>query len=351
MTCQIENILKKTDIKIIQFNLENFFVFLDQPEKLNFSNLTEFEWQRASVSLKENKSLTHLKKIAQFVLKENADIYIFCEVGGRESIEYFCKYFLEQKYQAQIIEGNSDRGIDLAYIVKSDSLFKYDLRTHKNRPIDFLYPHEEKNPQIVSSLKSHKFSRDVLELRVFSKEEQCQMPCFVVLNVHLKSQLDKDGIDPLGKKRRAAEFKKLLEIYREISLEFDNNVPVIIGGDFNGRVSALRTDPEFLEIHEMKNNEPDLALTDILEYSEVPEEKRTTHVQFSPQGRISYRQFDYIFVSNHLKKFIHKNQAYVYRFEDEFGMQLPLPQSLQERKTLPSDHLPVVLRLSIASSD
>lgn len=219
-------------LRIAQFNLENFFVYIDHPLDMSLEKISEGEWQKHSISIFDNKSLQHLRDIAKCMRDINADIYLLCEVGGVESINNFAKYFLNDEYRAFSIEGNSDRGIDLAYLVRKSLGFKFDLITHKNRALDFLYPHERQSilSGHLNSKHSLRFSRDVLELRVFNAQigGSIERPCLILLNVHLKSQLDKENIDPQGKDRRKAELEKLVEIYLEISQEFNNQVPVLI---------------------------------------------------------------------------------------------------------------------------
>ncbi len=333
--------------KIAQFNLENFFVYMDHPLKQSISEISESEWQNQSISLFDNKSLLHLKEIARCLLDIDADIFLLCEVGGLESLQNFNEHFLNNAYQAYSHEGNSERGIDLAYLVKKNPILKYELITHKDRPLDFLYPHEKPNdrqtafPQLLDSKQSHKFSRDVSELRVFNQASQ--KPILICLNVHLKSQLDKENIDPLGKDRRRAELEKLLEIYLEISKEFNHEVPMVIGGDFNGIASKQNTDPEFLSIYTKT------PLLDVFDVAGLAQENRITHIQIPPYGKAWLKQFDYLFISPHLQSKMIKEACYVYRYKDQFGSAQSLPTTLIEKRKLASDHYPVVASFKLNS--
>ena len=198
--------LKK--LRIAQFNLENFFVYMDHPILTSLDKISEEEWQKQSISTFDNKSLENIREIAKCIRDIDADVYALCEIGGIESINNFAKHFLNNEYRAFSIEGNSDRGIDLAYLVKSSLPLSCELRSHKERSIDFLYPHERQGVLggYLDPKHSLKFSRDVLELRLSSQNRN--EPEIILLNVHLKSQLDKDNIDPLGKDRRKAELEK-----------------------------------------------------------------------------------------------------------------------------------------------
>ena len=328
--------LDRKNLKIAQFNLENFFVYMDHPMQTSIDQISETDWQKQSISTFDNKSLHGIRGIAKCIRDMNADVYALCEVGGIESITNFAKYFLNGEYKPFSIEGNSDRGIDLAYLVKSDLPLKVELRTHKERPIDFLYPHERQSVLggYLDPKHSLKFSRDVLEMRLF--QEGKAVPEIVILNVHLKSQLDKDNIDPLGKDRRKAELEKLLIIYAEVYGEFEKKVPVLIAGDFNGIASSQTTDAEFISLHKRT------ALKDVFDIANIPAEKRVTQLQFAPSGKCWKKQFDYIFVSPNLKDLVIPEETFVYRFKDDFGVEMNLPSTLNEKRKLASDHYPIV---------
>ena len=327
-------------LRISQFNLENFFVYMDYPLLTSLDQMTESEWQKHSISNFENKSLLNIRAIAKCIRDINADVYALCEVGGIESIQNFAKNFLADEYRAFSIEGNSDRGIDLAYLVKANLAFQIDLRTHKDRSIDFIYPHEKQSVQggYLDPKYQLKFSRDVLELRLFKNSSE--EPSLIVLNVHLKSQLDKDNIDPQGKDRRKAELEKLLEIYNEIYVGLNEKVPIVVAGDFNGIASQYGTDPEFLSLRKKT------TLQDVFDLAEIPQEQRVTQLQFAPSGKCWRKQFDYIFVSPNLQKHVIASETFVYRFKDELGSEMSLPSTLNEKRKLASDHYPVVTTLS-----
>src|SRR5690606_24436372 len=146
------------------FNVENLFVFMDRFNDQDLRQLPEKTWQSLSTSITQNKPLQKLWALARCIEEMNPDILCLNEVGGLESLENFNKHFLESRYESHLVEGNSHRGIDVGYLIKKDHAFKPLLISHKNRPIDFLYPHETEGP---GKSKSHYFSRDVAELRLF----------------------------------------------------------------------------------------------------------------------------------------------------------------------------------------
>lgn len=331
-------------LRLLEFNVENLFLYLDHHRGEDLAKLTESGWQALTSSTTANKPIKQIRRLAAAIRDINPDIMIFCEVGGRESLANFNRYFLKDLYQSHLLEGNSDRGIDLGYLVRKTLPFKYDLISHRHRPIDFLYPHELLTKETgydhlrAGRIKSHRFSRDVLELRVFEGDEVT--PVMIILQVHLKSQLDPLRIDPQGRDRRRAEAEKLVKIQQEISQEFNGKVPVLLAGDFNGGAWRQQTDVEFESIY----RETDLE--DCLQLAGVPEDERFTHMQISSRRVAQSKQLDYIFVPKSLASRVNKNETWVYRYKDELGMTLIIPRNIHEKRELPSDHYPVVLTLN-----
>lgn len=327
-------------LKIVQLNAENLFLFLDDHTPRDWKNLPEKEWQRLSSATVPNKPILKTLWLAETLLDINADIVCLNEVGGEESLNNFAKFFLGGRYRPYIMEGNSDRGIDVGYLVRNDFPFKLELRTHKNRPLNFLYPHERDTNLYLEGLeperivKTHYFSRDCAELRVFSEDEPGK-PKLVILLVHLKSKLDPDGIDPEGRERRKAECKTLMEIYREIRAEFSPSIPTIVAGDFNGSARKGSTAEEFEEMTKTD-------LESVIDIAGHDGEVAATQLQFNRGGGINFLQIDFLFVSPELKEHLISEQVGVYRYKSDLRVTLPLPKTIDQRIALPSDHYPVV---------
>jgi endonuclease/exonuclease/phosphatase family metal-dependent hydrolase len=380
-------------IRFVEFNVENLFILLDHYRPASDphpSLISEERWRKLSSSTTPNKPIHQVRQLAAAITDLNPDIVMLCEVGGRESLENFSHYFLNNQYSAHLIEGNSNRGIDLGYLVRRTLPYNFDLLSHKHRHIDFLYPHELQSKETgykhLGSARrtSHKFSRDVLELRAFANEAQnatqndaeLVTPEFIVLLVHLKSQLDRERIDPNGRDRRRAELEKLVKIYNEINHEFEGRVPVLMTGDFNGvaarglvaaaaagisassvdnsvvagaaggdgalspsGVLTTSVDPEFEALYR------DSDLEDCLELAGVFRDERMTYMQFYNKRPPINKQLDYIFVPSSLASRVNSSETWVFRYKDDQGLTLLLPRSLNEKRLLPSDHYPVVLTL------
>lgn len=353
------NALQTRDFSFCVFNVENLFLHFDQQPSLTneiqFEKLTEDDWQRLSTSTIANKPLRQVLELARCFAELSPDIAMLCEVGGRESISNFARYFLGDRYQPFLLEGNSDRGIDVGYLVKRSLPFTYDLRSHKNRSIDLIYPHERQT--VLSeyadgvAMPEHRFSRDVVELRIYprvTKQPQAElstaaMPLMILMLTHLKSQLDPERIDPQGRDRRKAELEALVSIYNELRAEFGHQVPVLLGGDFNGNAGPRATDPEFVAIYEQSDLREALSATDI------PEGERFTYLQINGNRPAAARQLDYFFLSPELVQRLDKQKTFVYRFKDHLGRPMAVPRNLNEKRLLPSDHYPVFLTLKSSS--
>ena len=297
--------------------------------------LEENQWQKLSQSVYDNKPLFKTKQIAQTIKNMNLDILQLTEVGGLESLKNLNKYFLDDLYSPILIEGNSDRSIDVGFLIRKTSHFYFDLMTHKNRSIDFLYPHERlsKKTNYPPKIISHKMSRDCAELRLFKKD--VNRPFLILLLTHLKSPLDPERIDPAGTERRTAELKTCVNIYNELKIEFPH-CPVMLSGDFNGNASKTNTEPEFTDLY-LKTD-----LIDVLELAQVPAPERSTFIQIKSGLRSEGRQIDYCFVPEILQQNVVISSAKVFEFQDEFGSNLKRPETIEQKMALPSDHYPLI---------
>ena len=315
--------------KVVQVNAENLFIYLDDTSDRDWRKMSEREWQDLSHATVANKPLSKTLWLGDSLLHIDADIIMVNEVGGVESLTNFSRHFLNDLYTPHLIEGNSDRGIDVGFLIKKDLELKPELRTHKDRTLGFLYSHEQAGP----TLKSHRFSRDCAELRLFNNSSN--RPAVIMLLVHLKSKLDPKGIDPFGRERRRAELKTLIEIYHEVRAEFTPAVPVIIAGDFNGCAQRALLADEFAS----------LAHTDlqsVCDLKGLTPELAATQVQIGRGNKVTTLQIDYIFVSPELQSELILEGVEVYRYLSDMRVPMPLPQTMEQRSYLPSDHYPVI---------
>lgn len=329
-------------LKVLLLNAENLFLLSDQNLTEEHLNLDQGKWNRLSTSIYDNKPLEKAKALAKIVQETNPDVILLCEVGGIESLQNFNRLFLGEKYSPALIEGNSNRNIDVGYLLRKNMGFYFDIITNKNRPINYLYPHERKSHETgypIRSAKvgtSHKFSRDVAELHLFQNDRE--KPFFIFLLTHLKSRLDPDNVDPNGFERRQAELKTLLEIYRELEKKHDYKVPIVVGGDFNGNATDINTDPEFVDIYTTD-------LKDVCTLAGIKNEHAATFYQVGRGSKTDGKQLDYCFLSPAAAQYLNKTSVQVYRYKDHLGLPFDPPTTLEAKMKLPSDHYPVLFEL------
>jgi hypothetical protein len=240
-------------------------------------------------------------------------------VGGHESLANFAKHVLNDEYFSLSLPSNSDRGIDLGYLIKKTLPFQVAIHTH----VDFTLPYPAK-----------RFSRDVLRLDLI-RNEKIEM---IFLLVHIKSKLDLKKADFEGRNRRILEVKGLLEIYEKLLV---HQVPILVGGDFNGHAGEKETEEEFKALYDKTD------LKDIAYLAKIPEEERFSYIYFNRGGNRFVQQIDYLFISESFAHLIDASECYFPRYKNASGIPLPIPTRMEQKNTLPSDHYPflAVLRL------
>jgi exonuclease III len=307
-------------MRIVTLNCENLFISSSEenpPERvIPFSML---------------KSKKKIIGLAKALLKIDGDIVFLSEVGKEESLKEFSEKFLDSKYNYSIIEGNSNRGIEIAYLIKKELPYTFQHLTHRNRELELKIP-PLKGP--------FRMSRDIAELRILDGPEDTD-PILILLGVHLKSKRDDEGHDWQGQKRRKAEVELLTQTYRILNKRYSKKVPILAMGDFNGLAQKDKHDEEFQGIYR------DTSWQDILELIDWPLEKRITFVSFDRNYEAQQMQLDYIFLPSQLhQKFKPKNSG-IYQYTDDSGIPFKIPCGPSYKGLLPSDHWPVVCELDL----
>lgn len=299
-------------------NAQDLFLFMDKHnhDELPVTELTEIKWQLMSSSLFSNKSKEKCQILALTIKEANADIVMVTEVGGPESLANFAKYVLDDEYFALSLPSNSDRGIDLGYLVRRSLPYKVDIHSH----IDYPLP-----------LPAKRFSRDVLRLDL-SENGSMKM---ILLLVHIKSKLDLKRADFEGRTRRVLEVKGLLEIYQKLTADYPK-IPILIGGDMNGHAGEKDTEEEFKPIYETTD------LKDCAFLANIPEEDRFSYIYFNRGGNRFVQQIDYLFISEKFKDLLIPTECYFPRYKNLTGAPLPIPKRMEQKNILPSDHYPFV---------
>ncbi|MFW7378953.1 MAG: endonuclease/exonuclease/phosphatase family protein [Oligoflexus sp.] len=332
-------------LKIMQYNVQDLFIELAYPlSTKDLIGLNETQWQSLGGGDEPLKPLFKLRAIAEIISKEQPDIVCLCEVGRAISLQNFTRLFLNDSYEALLIESNSERGIDNGFLTRKDSGIRGKLLTHCDWPISFQYPHEmdpiaySVNAVLAQYLDlgkadDRRLSRDIPALQVYDKNNQLIL---IILLAHLKSKYDPDGLDPLGLTRRTAELKALVAIYQQLTRKHSPYVPIIVAGDLNGNASLDQTDQEFFPLYQQTDLQDALRLAGRKPY------ERYTHLTFTRENTLA-NQLDYIFLPKILHKKIVPEATYVYRyrFPDDSRDEIMPPFSFKDRALLPSDHYPV----------
>ncbi|MDO9180856.1 MAG: hypothetical protein Q7U04_00540 [Bacteriovorax sp.] len=309
-------------MKLCLFNVENFFLFPGPQGDGLKKPIDKIEW------------------IARTIREINADVTMMCEVGGLESLDLFNTKYLNSEYITSLRKGNSDRGIEMGYLIKKDFAFNTEHISHAHESIEFNYHFEiMENKNMLPGLlphPPHKFSRDISELRIL-KDDQVVM---ILLLVHLKSKWDRDGVDFNGKERRKAELKALVKTYNRLRAEFNFKVPVVISGDLNGVAQKGLQEPEFDDLYTQTD------LEDVLEVIDEPHERRLTFFYFSKDQVREAFQLDYILLPPELHALVKKEDSGIYLFRDQHDTPLTYPKENYQRYALPSDHYPIVASLN-----
>jgi endonuclease/exonuclease/phosphatase family metal-dependent hydrolase len=283
--------------------------------------LTEIKWQLMSSSLFSNKSKEKCQILAQTIIEASPDVVMVTEVGGLESLSNFSRFLLNDEYEALSLPSNSDRGIDLGYLIKKNLGLSPTLKGHTQ--------YELPTPAL-------RFSRDVLRLDLNFNGQ----PKIIFLLVHIKSKLDLKRSDFEGRTRRTLEVKGLLEIFLKVQNEFPD-VPILIGGDFNGHAGEMSTEEEFQSIYKMTD------LKDIAFLANIPEEDRFSYIYFNRGGNRFVQQIDYLFISERFRQLIDSTECYFPRYKNLLGSPLPIPKRVEQKNILPSDHYPFVAALKL----
>lgn len=334
-------------LKLMAFNVQDLFLRLAYPvEPKDLTALNEDEWQLLGAGDDvPMKPLAKLRGLGRVFRDEKPDFALLTEVGGPESLANFSRLFLEDGYDQYLLPGNSNRGIENAFLVRKGLPLSVTVKTHRDWPVRFQYLHEidpaahELTVAHAATLKlgdpnDRRLSRDIPEMRVYAPG--ATTPSLVLLLAHLKSGWDSDRVDPEGTQRRAGESRALKEIREAIQNELGPTVPIVIAGDLNASAQVGATDPELQWVHDHSD------LVDCLEIAARQTFERITHVTyFGSEGHAA--QIDFILVPAILAPVVEKDATYVYRyrFEDD-PAEVQMPSSLRDRWLLPSDHYPVV---------
>ncbi len=313
-------------IKVMVLNAQDLFLFMDKHTHTEtpVTELSEIKWQMMSSSLLSNKSKEKCVLLGNTIRDADADVVMITEVGGPESLENFARFVLNDDYLAFCLPSNSDRGIDLGYLVRRTLPYEVRLTGHT----DYRLPEP-----------ARRFSRDVLKLELLNDGK----PCLIALLVHIKSKLDLRRTDFEGRTRRILEVKGLLEIFKAARAAHPD-VPILVGGDMNGHAGERDTEEEFKAIYDTTD------LRDIAYLAGIPDEERFSYIYFTRGGNRFVQQIDYLFLEERWRGLLVPGECYFPRYRNLTGAPLPIPRRMEQKNILPSDHYPFLATLSLPES-
>lgn len=298
-----------SELRLCVLNTENLFISLEHYAGEDLEQIPEKKWRSFALPQlrKKQKPLSKLWALSAAIQDINPDILMLIEVGGKESLENFLHFFLKDNYQPYFVETNSNRSIDLAFLIKKTVNMR--AQTYSNR--DF-----------------YKFSRDAAELHLY-EEESLQLILFLT---HLKSKISTDR-DFEGRDIRRSEAEALVTLYKNTTQKYPD-VPIIICGDLNSELASP-------ELEELRLS----GLTDFHDILGTEIEKRTSFVHFDYFGKAHLQTLDYILLSPHLLEKIIPQHSYTYRYKSFYDITYPLPKNPSQRHAMASDHFPLVVTL------
>jgi endonuclease/exonuclease/phosphatase family metal-dependent hydrolase len=183
-------------LRVATWNLENFFDGWDDPYRGDETTEPAFVGE------------PRRRRIADALLQLDADVVCLQEVENRFVLEEFVAAYLPGSgYRAVLVEGNDERGIDVALLSRL--------------PIEAVTSYRDRRFADAAGVE-REFQRDLLRVRVGGG---LQADVFVV---HLKSQHGEEEADRI----RAAEAREAAAIFRA-ELARDPEWRALIAGDFN----------------------------------------------------------------------------------------------------------------------
>ena len=276
-------------------------------------HVTEPGFQLLTSGFTNNKELSKVYEIAELIKLKTPHIVSLVEVGGKESLDNFNKYFLDSKYKVFHHPSNSNRGIDTGFLVLN-SLSKDTELKHRNN---------------VKLKNGKKFSRGLLRIKIKLKDKNIYL-----LLCHLKSKLDLKKEDFEGRSQRQSEVEAVIDEVKKIESN-DPQALVAVLGDLNGIIFQDETEQE-LEAF-AKNN-----LIDLLEDNSTELIERTTYTYFRANGDRFLMQLDYVLGNKIFRNNI--NVAYICDFNSYKSPKLP--NTRKERMKMASDHFPYYFEIS-----
>lgn len=311
-------------LSALLFNVQDLFIFMDKYQGEDLETMREPQWQMLSASFYPNKSLQKIFSIKQIILDADPDIIMLVEVGGRQTLENLNRHFLDDAYTVHFAPSNSDRGIDVGFLCK---------KRNKDVPDISFYLVNHSGAKLKNGMS---FARGLLELRVLSQSKNKGKLAACFLLTHLKSKLDLKKQDFEGRGQRSAEVQHIIKHYRDLQRKHPKT-PVAVCGDLNGIIYKEDTEEELLPFEKA-------GLFDVFELLDKDLKDRQTYFYFNKQQQRIPMQLDYILFPRKFKNML-LEKAKVLEMEPDL---VPYPpETMAQKRKLPSDHYPVYCELKV----
>jgi hypothetical protein len=276
-------------------NCQDLFIFMDKYRGQDLLTMSETDWQLLSASFKENKPLQKVIELATGIKLSNPDIIALVEVGGEESLTNFNQHFLDDAYQVFFTPTNSDRGIDYGFLVKKSLASQCELKSYRDK--------------------------------AFARALQClnlndQLKIFLI---HMKSKLNLKGSDFEGRTQRQKEVAMVAKILAQY------NTPYVLCGDFNGLYDDQEGEPEYAPLRKLDLINPLPGVVTFYYFDKF-------------EARNPY-QLDYCLVQRKNRSII--AQIEVSELFDTMQNPYPTPEKLDDKRLLPSDHYPLIIKFEL----
>lgn len=298
------------ELKVGQFNVENMYNYRGKWE------VDQNTGERTLVKPPFPKPEARWRHLQDVINRSDDDIMIWEEVEDFTAAKDFIDSHLGGKYKVLVIEGNDERGIDIAVLVKKDLPFDIEMQSHKNISYD-----KDGNQLKV-------FSRDlpVVTLRKAGAAEN-DKPVARFVGTHYKSMQDSKG-DPKSVLKRTRQVEQTARILGDYERK-DPKVPMFLMGDFN---ADLRTGQEFKPLWKAGYKDSfDLAP------NPLPKDQRRTHSYIPFEGQPEYNQLDAVLANKAAQDNLVKG-AKIIPYKNPDGTEMPLPRTREERELQGSDH-------------
>lgn len=305
------------NLKTLLFNVQDLFIFMDKYKGEDIDQLNNPQWQLLTASFYPNKDLDKIIEIKKIIQNNDPDIVMLVEVGGLESLNNFNQYFLKNQYKPYMAPSNSNRGIDVGYLVKNQAQLNVKFKSYTKDKLS----------------NGNKLSRGLFELKVM--DEKNVLKAFFYLT-HLKSKLDLEKKDFEGRNQRDAEVKYICEKIKDHRIKFPG-IPHFICGDLNGIIFQSQTEPELRTFAQY-------GFKDVLEHLNLAHEERITYYYFDKSHNKNGFQLDYFLIHNSDQNCIQKSSK-VLAFDHHYCA-FP-PDTLKEKLKMPSDHMPLWVELKL----